>query len=416
MKQFGLGILASTFLTVFVSSAMSLPVTVCDIARKPVPIGASATYAQRLESECRLATRYKQLREISSEDYAIALERINEFQALRFIDRYHYYVAGTKNEPVPLIFQLADPPALNDDGTPKPSDPSASPIAKSTIVWDNWSAGILQLNYLRDRVLRGKRLEVDDIKRTHRGFYTLSTERSSFNNDPTPGVPKYPSPNDKVWWKVAPEDVERTQTLLNDINSNYAKMELAGNPVMEYFDPVPRTVMTLKPLDGGGFGIYGGDSRANGDHITALLGFMNEMLAQGVRGEHMIWKGRAMTPGEVAFLAQQFFVQVHWFPDGNGRMSRLLQELVMTAFGLPPGASGDLMKDDAMTRNDEYYLEAIKKTEEQIAVVERCLAGAYSESPAGRESRTLGTVDQSGIEYSCRIIPTSAAVSVAKDL
>ena len=44
------------------------------------------------------------------------------------------------------------------------------------------------------------------------------------------------------------------------------------------------------------------------------------MFTQALNNEHMVWNGRLLTPMEVGYLAQKFYVGVHPFAEGNGRL------------------------------------------------------------------------------------------------
>jgi hypothetical protein len=265
-------------------------------------------------------------------------------------------------------------------------------------------------------------LEIKDLQRIHQGFYTLSDEIGDFSHDPLPGILKSPSPNDRYWWRLKPEEVEWIRSIVGDINQIFATYGLVTPDVDGFFNDVFRSeIVSVREISNGEYGIYGGDSRVNLENLQHLLSMLNGAIAQARVGKHIIWNDKLVTPAEAALLAQQFFVGIHPFREGNGRTSRFIQELVLTLFSLPHGASGDLMANDILTRQPEYYTQAIVKTKALLDSVDGCLESGYGagalSTRAGRnrswkgqsanqvsELGNVASLNQMSFEYNCRIL------------
>jgi hypothetical protein len=115
------------------------------------------------------------------------------------------------------------------------------------------------------------------------------------------------------------------------------------------------------------------------------------MFTQALNNEHMVWNGRLLTPMEVGYLAQKFYVGVHPFAEGNGRTSRFILELFMTSFDMPHGSSGDLMSNDVLMTFKDYYQLAYDSNGRLINNMIQCIDQYKKNNPAE-------------IDYNCRIL------------
>lgn len=362
-----------------------------------ISVGASAVeldqYQNKLNKECQLQRQYQTLQTRAAQ-FGISLENISVFQALRFIGRSYYIQARYNDTPVPLIYQRRD-------------SMYELPIEqRSDEIWLNFQTGISQLEGWRRRVMEEKHaLTLDDLKVIHSGFYQKSDETGDHSREPHPGDIKPPYKNDIAWWWLdSDEERQRVQQQVESANAYYRDLGLIPNVVSGEGEFIGDPMIVKKVNDK--WGVFSGDSNASVAHMRNLLGFMNGMMKQARSGGHMIWrqgtKTVMMTPAELAFVVQQYFVSVHPFYEGNGRISRFLQELILTSFGLPPGSSGDLMANDALTASYEYYQLGIEKTGEQIEAVGKCL-DSYSSALAWQSGR-LRDVDAAKLEYDCRLL------------
>jgi hypothetical protein len=396
--------------------AQALP-DVCTMANTEVKgVRASAeeisAYKAKLAAECELSEKYQQMQNKARTKFGISVEQITQYQAMRYIRRADYEAAKYNNIPPNLTYQIFDVQYTK-------------PETKDSKIWDGFLKGIETLPSDRERIQAGGSFQFNDLLRIHRGFYQVSDERGDHANPPSPGVIKSPNPNDGAWWPLKPEAVSSTSKTVDDINAFYGELGLISTGLDSLYETQYMTqILSVKPLaDGTGYGVYGGDSRGNEEHIQSILKFVNNMLSQARQNGVMVRKGRLMTPGEVAWLAQQYIVQVHPFQDGNGRVTRYLQELILTSFGMPQGASGDLMDNDVLTQTPAYYSQAISATKALLTSVDDCLEKTYPQamnpaSPAGgsksdgrkNESRAkvdaipFASLDQSTLNYDCRIL------------
>lgn len=96
-------------------------------------------------------------------------------------------------------------------------------------------------------------------------------------------------------------------------------------------------------------------------------------------------KRGTVSPIELAAFVQRWFVTVHPFGDGNGRTSRVVQDMLLAGFNLPFAPSGDLY-NDATTEWSSYLEQTYKTTESMLAALEYCSSLNYT-LPVG--SRTF---------------------------
>lgn len=379
---------------------------VCELIGRPAPAGIQgmefSSYQKRLESECELSEKKKELEARARSLYGISLEQISLYQGIRYLERSAFDKSREAGLPLELTYQIAY------------ADYSKPVNERSPIIWQNWLNGITQLGPFRMKLESGKKVTVDDLLNVHAGFYRLSTEfcpklpdgkRCGHNNDPHPGSfkPSNSLEPDRYWWKFDNvEEALKAKQSADEFNRLYADMEILGVTYAED-GPAASEVISVRKI-GEQYAMYSGDSKANPQHLEGLLRFVNGTLTAARQGQHMTWNGKLMTPGQVAFLAQQFFVQIHPFSEGNGRLSRFLQEAILTSFGLPHGANGDLMDDDVLTSNPKYYDTAINATWEHLIDVEHCVESVYVNVLGGGPGSQLPYMDQKRIPYECRIL------------
>lgn len=392
---------------------------VCGMIGAPLPRGGSSseiqTYQAKLIRECEIAEEFRSQSQLARKKFDIALTDISVYQAIRYIERSRYDQGRESGSPLEVTYQICY------------ADYDRPIAERSSIVWRNWLAGAAQIEPASQKLRRASRFEMDDLLRAHAGFYQLSNEfcpriaeekRTGHNNLPYPGQlkPSNSLERDRYWWKFSNDDEAMKAKLSTDkINSYYRELGILGRSNGEdgngYND-----VLSVRRLDervenqvGQAFAIWSGESRANEQHLAGLLRMLSTLNAQARSGEHMIWEtpsGRKVlkTPGELAFLLQQYLVQIHPFSEGNGRLSRFIQEIVLRSFDLPHGPSGDLMDDDVLSSHGEYYKLSLQKMEESLADTDRCLVDVYPAVLGDGPGVQLRYMDQSKIPYECRIL------------
>lgn len=426
-------ILTSVLILLALNSAEAFP-DVCalaevDVTRAPVSAEEISAYRAKISNECGLSEKYRQMVRKANERFGLSLEQISVFEAMRYVDRDYYEGAKASNTPLRLIYQTTK------------SAYSLPLEQRSSRVWDNFQRGIRQLNAERERVANGGRYELKDVLRVHAGFYPsevelrglskeqrdMALEVGDYAHEPLPGQIKPAYGNDRHWWLLDAEKVDSTKKLIAEINEAYSNMGLIGSQMDRlYGDPYVNDVLSVRQTKDGGMGFYGGDTKTNQEHLANLFNMVNTLLAQARQGQYMVWKGRLYTPGQLAFLTQQFLVQTHPLHEGNGRVSRFTQELILTLFSLPPGSSGDLMNIDVLSTNAEYYRTAMLKSYDLLTETDDCLERVYPQATRpsifssvnqsrGRKNEapkpvvvpppiSVFSLDQTTLEYDCRIL------------
>lgn len=395
--------------SVFLSSATAHAIAdSCTLMKTPIPAGISMSsaevrvYENKLRQECDITLKFRQIRTQLQERFQMGLESMNEYEAMRFVRRSDFEEARAKNWPVPKIYQLLK--SMRD----LPAE------QKKTIVWDNWQNGLTQMSAASDQILRGEKFSVQDLQRVHTGFYTLSNEdEGDESNAPNPGAFKLKNENDNYWWSFnSREESDAAQAIVSQINGHYRALGLIQYPELDYADVlrVKRDQVKMIRLDLKSElrleservdVIFGGDSRANEGHVDSIISFVNDMMNQAQRNQHMLRNGKLMTPAEVAYLAQKFYVGVHPFADGNGRTSRFIQELVLTTFDMPHGSSGDLMENDIIITFSDYYDRAIRVNAQLLDKVNQCM-----DSYRALRLKSYANIKATGtsLDYSCRAV------------
>jgi len=352
-------------------------------------------YRLKLQNECWWMQAYQELKSQLLSRYQLTPEQISEYQAMRFIRRADYETAKATEVPVELIYQI------KRDQYQLPLD------QRSSVIWDNWSKGILQLTNLRSAIQNGEAFTYAKLEQAHVNFFQLSDEVGDDANPPHPGVMKPPVPSDYYWWELSgPQEAAEAKAVTSAINNHYKELGLLPNfpeaklnLVIDVRQAVRRQPPEKKNVIEYVWVVFSGQTRANMTHLQNILKFVQHMLTQALQNRTLIWNGKALTPAEVAMLAQKFYVGVHPFAEGNGRTGRLMQELILTVMDMPHGSSGDLMDYDVLTTFPDYYRRAMQSNVQLMHKMKTCLEIYRQNSP-----EELIQTDQRAIDYSCRIL------------
>lgn len=358
----------------FVNSAHAFS-DVCTLVNTPIAqndqisADAIAAYKQRLSNECALSEKYQQMSLRARDKFGATLEQIMLYQALRVISRSEYEAAKASG----VTIQLPD--------------------SRSA-----------QLAEDRTRLMSGLPFGVADLQRVNGGQMKPASEA------------------DLEWRKLTFEEVQSTKAIVSNVNQDYANLGFLADGLASLYDrPYMNEILSVKKTADGGEGLYSGDTRANEHHLKELSDFMEEVMRKARLNQHIVWHDQILTPGEVAYFVQKYVNDVHPFVDGNERTSRYMQELLLTTFGLPHGATGDLMGKEVLVTRMDYYNLAMSENRRLLVAVDQCLevpkaqAPVVYEQPRRRSWKSEGTpvpvapppqptVDYATIEYGCRIL------------
>jgi hypothetical protein len=388
----------------FLTAQKTLAVSnACSLLQSELPADIQMTveevtaYRQKLQNECWWMQAYQNFKTQLESKHRLIPEQISEYQAMRFIRRGDYETARSTEVPVELIYQI------KRDQYQLPLD------QRSPIIWQNWSKGILQLNNLRSAIQNGEHFTYAKLEQAHVNFFQLSDEVGDDANPPHPGIMKPPMPMDYYWWELTPQEAPEAKAVTNAINKHYRELGLLPNfpeaklnLVIDVRQALKRQPPDKKNVIEYVWAVFSGQTRANRTHLQNILKFVQDMMTQSLQDKPLIWNGKAMTPAEVALLAQKFYVGVHPFAEGNGRTGRLMQELILTVMEMPHGSSGDLMDYDVLTTFPDYYRRAMQANVQLMQKMKTCLEIYEQNQPA-----QLIQTDQRSIDYSCRILKTS---------
>lgn len=344
--------------------------TSCNLLNTPIPQNVRMSeqevieYKNKLTKECSLQQDFKSVQDRMKNKFDLSLEEIAEYQAMRYVVRKDYEIAKMQGLPVQKIYQIHNSQYL------LPYD------QRSTIIWDNWIRGIEQLETAREKFTQGSPFTIADLKYAHMNFYKLSDEQGDAANDPSTGIFKPESPEDNYWWSFNDEnEANQAKTIVANINKSFSDMGIpvkTGNSTIDNILDVRMAIKKNSPNQEFVYAIYSGNSQVNQKNIENILTFMNKMFDQARGNNHMMWRGKLMSPMELAYFVQKFYVAVHPFNDGNGRTSRFLAELLLTSFELPHGSMGDLMGDDVLVTNEDYYNRAVAANSKLLEKVSAC--------------------------------------------
>lgn len=392
------------FLIFFLFAEATMAVSnACSLLNVELPAGLqmsvseASSYRSKLQAECQWMRGYHDVKSQLQEKYHLTPEEISEYQAMRFVRRSDYENAKAAEIPVELIYQI------KRDQYQLPNS------QKSPIIWQNWSKGILQLKNLREAILAGQAFDYPKLAQAHVNFFQLSEEVGDAANPPHVGIMKPPGMQDHYWWEfTTPQEASAAKAVTTAVNAHYRELGLLPNFAEEKLNLVidVRQAVKRQPPEKSNvieyaWVIYSGQTRANPTHLQNILRFIQVMIAQALQDQPLIWNGKAMTPAEVAYLAQKFYVGVHPFAEGNGRTSRLIQELILTSMNMPHGSSGDLMEYDVLTTFPDYYNRAMQGNRQVIEKMKSCLQIYETQPPSFADGAQLS------MDYSCRILKKS---------
>ena len=104
---------------------------------------------------------------------------------------------------------------------------------------------------------------------------------------------------------------------------------------------------------------WAGKARTTGKNVGVPASEIRPELAKLIADAHLWIDASAYSPDEIAARFHHRLVQIHAFPNGNGRHARLLTDLLLSQLGRPRFSWGRETLDSAGSAR-ERYLAALK--------------------------------------------------------
>ncbi|WP_409477280.1 Fic family protein [Pseudobdellovibrio sp. HCB154] len=305
-------------------------------------------YYRKVEFECEYTLKMGKVSQKLAE-MGRPMGRLNYYQGLRYVDRYSFEKARRENIPLNVIFQI------------KPEDYEVPIAQRSHLVWDNWSKGIATLHPVKEQLRNGQPFTLEFFKQIHRSFYTAD-ESGQYGMVMGPGTIK-DAKDAEISWTLK-EKQNEVAANVQAINHMYLALGLEPKPT-------EATGFTQIMLVQNGL-LKPSHPAYSETHIKNLLSFLDRMIQNMREHKPLVWNGKIFTPRELALFVQQTIVRIHGFHDGNGRISRYMQDLVLALFDMPAIPSGDLQVDDMTMLSENYYELATRASDHQLQVLDAC--------------------------------------------
>lgn len=376
---------------VFLTGTANAFLNPCDLQNVAIDAGSKLSqsmidsYREKLKQECVVYQKGVELHS-AAQQLGINLEKIYLYQGLRYVDRGAYNGGKKSNLPIEFIFQV------------NRADANKPLAQRSDLVWRNWAKGILQVDTAKKDITLGKTIDLNYFQQVHLGFFA-EDESGEMGRVLRAGELKkgiYPT----VEWAI---------TNKRDLDSNTAVAQIVDNtlrsmglrPQLAAEEDYINKIMDVR--DGK---LFPAAPKAVLAHVTNMLRFLNEMLAQGRQNKPMIWNDQLFTPMDLAYFIQRYIVQIHGFHDGNGRISRFWQDVILAVFEMPVGASGDLSNNDMTADMPEYYHRSMVKGFNQLLDVEKCFNEVYPKvlQSGSLQDGGLNEMINSKLPYDCRFL------------
>ena len=285
--------------------------------------------------ECSVSDRYEQVKS-AYQQQGRDIENIRFYKALRFIDRTSYEAAKQGDIEIDQIYKPAP------------------------ITWNTWEAGNDFSKEIASKIKDNVRITLEDLKQLHQTAIkkSLMTKTSILLKGAKPGRVR------SHFWQRAPEF---TFSCNDNIKSTTAAL-------IESYDIKASNGISLingfskKCTNSDNY--YGHVKYIKSTMVPKELAQWLEEFNQYISNFHK--HNAKLSP--IFFIAdmQRKFISIHPFGDGNGRMSRLLQDAFLNALNIPYPASADLGQD-LFTPGDEYRNHFLLEINQSIDALEKCL-------------------------------------------
>jgi len=334
---------------------------------------------QAFPRDCRIQDQFRSLRS-RLQQQNVDIEEIAEYRALRFIDRASWEKAKKSNLGPRWVYK------------------------KMPDTWDIWDSGArhVESNYKIDR------LSLLDFSEIHKKLLTRGIQDSITDLKLPPG--KIRSGNDDVNGSCYKKVCDQNGCHLDQNRLNMLSQLQQEEPQMQQLWEI-RSRISFVDLVNSSLGTN--VSRATtyaplhlDTNVSGCDGFWVDYLESPKVKTHLNWwlvytsenlnmlsQGSSpMSPIEFSADAQKWMVSIHPFSDGNGRFSRIMQDLIMDHFDLPKAPAGDLANDIMNTRMG-YRLETYNKIEKMLGNLNVC-ADYY-------EGRSVSSISSSELKMMC---------------
>lgn len=296
---------------------------------------------QNWKFDCDMQDRFQKVRLALQNDFGVNAENLLEYQVLRFVDSDTWEKEKARGNYDPATVYKPAP-----------------------ATWNKWQEGA---RYIDSHPLYP--LSLETLKNTHK--MTLTKDLMSFwaihFKGAAPGEIRH------SMWQMPPE-------FFYDCTGNMA---------------TPEVVETFKNHD---IQTTSGESMLTSyfkwcENSKNYSGQVFYLSSQDVPAEMSLYikelNAGPVDSSPIAFIAnyQRKFIAIHPFGDGNGRMSRFIQDSYLKSFDLPYPASGDLQEDIA-TPLSKYELSFKAAMVKSVVYFERCYE-QYKSGQIGRECREI---------------------------
>lgn len=322
-----------------------------------------SSFMRNLNRESQLSRSYQILKEKAAKN-RVNIDNIMLYRALRYINRDVYERTKALNQPIEKAYQCFE------------CDYQKPIEEQSTVIWDNWRFGSSREALILSK-LENEPLGLDYVRKIHSDFYRYDDECGDHANKPFPGKLRQPRPfSEDMLWRAFPTEAAEHEAAERSriINDEYKKLGFLPQSNLTFRGNDLNGVIKVIP----GIGLFPGDTRLLEEHITLWLGVFNTYQLNICNGYPEIsTQSPLWTPGEFALFMQRWLFQLQAFAEGNGRLSRLFQDILLKRFGLPYAASGDFMFDEALTLHADYYDRFMFHTSNLLQRISHCVDEVY---------------------------------------
>ena len=313
--------------------------------------------------DCEIQDKFESLKLLYSQ-HGSNIDDVVEYKALRFIDRKSWQknINKEKNDPR-FIYR------------------------PYSLTWDIWVSGINSIFSDHEVTLQTLFFNLSELSRVNKLLLTDSRNDISATKFDNAGELRNSIFDGNVGFcsilssKILNEHYSKIEKSMNDYVSNWEKLSgISFKKLVKQYNGESPSNATL------GINLSVRDNRCNDrkNHFTYYVSsskvekylnwlgiFIDYNLKLYHRGELIV------SPIEFASFVQKVFVTIHPFHDGNGRTSRVIQDLILKEFGMPYAPSGDL-QSDILLSFESYRARTYSKFESMLNFLEKCLDESLS--------------------------------------